>query len=134
MIDYAAAKFWIDAAQILVTALVGIYLWYDRRDRATRGAVDTLGRDACEKIETLGRDTVEKIDALGRRVDARLDGHEARITTVEACVENAPKHADLAAIYDRINAIGSKVDEMSGELRGFRRGIDLIQQHLMGDG
>jgi hypothetical protein len=130
MIDYAAAKFWIDAAQILVTALISIYLWYDRRDRATRGAV----HDACDKIEALGDDTAEKIDALGSRVDARLAGHEARITTVEACVENAPKHADLAAIYDRINAIGSKVDEMSGELRGFRRGIDLIQQHLMGDG
>lgn len=129
MIDYAAAKFWIDAAQILVTALIGIYLWYDRRDRATRGAVDVMGRDASEKIDTLGRDTGEKIEAL----DRRLDGHEARLITVEACVEHVPRHADLAAIYERINAIGGKVDEMSGELKGFRRGIDLIQQHLMGD-
>jgi hypothetical protein len=130
MTDYAAAKFWIDLAQILITALIGVYLWYDRRDRATRGAVDALGRDAGEKIEDLRRDTGEKVEALSIRVA----GNEARIATVETILEAAPKHGDLAAIYERINAIGGKVDEMSGELRGFRRGIDLIQQHLMGDG
>jgi hypothetical protein len=112
MINYAAAKFWFDVAQVIIWAALAVYLYYDRQNKATRGAVD----------------------ALGRRVDARLDGHDARIATIEASCQHAPKHADLAAIYDRINAIGSKVDEMSGELRGFRRGIDLIQQHLMGDG
>jgi hypothetical protein len=121
--DYAAAKFWFDVAQVLIWAALAVYLYYDRRDKATRGAVAAISRQS----ET-------GIADLGRLVNARLDGHEARLITVEACVEHVPKHGDLAAIYERINTIGGKVDEMSGELRGFRRGIDLIQQHLMGEG
>jgi len=39
--------------------------------------------------------------------------------------------ADLAGIYERINDVDRKVSEQSGELRGIRTNLVVIQQQLM---
>lgn len=71
------SKFFVDVAQTVVIAIIGIMNWLHNRQRVT---TDTINR-------------------LQNNIDERLDKHTERLTRVEADIRNVPNHTDLAEIY-----------------------------------
>ena len=111
--DYSAAKFWLDAAQLLGTIAIGIYLW-------------VVGRT---------RYNAEQHRAHEVAVDRRLDGNEERITRVEEIVKSLPdssaQSAALSRVHKRIDEVTRKTSRMEGELSGVKSSLGRVNDHLL---
>lgn len=64
-------------------------------------------------------------------IDTAVQGVDKRLTAIEHTTRHAPTHADLAAIYSRINLLAERQSEMVGSLSGIQRGLDRVEEHLL---
>jgi len=110
--DYDAGRFWFDVAQLILTSLIGVYVYFSNRHRVTNSRIGALEKD----------------------VDTRLDDHANRITKMEATIDKAPTHDDLSKLYERLNSISGKLESVNGQVGGITRNVDLISQHLLNGG
>lgn len=95
----------IDAIQTMVLVIIGIYGWGIRK--------------AMNNLKEL------------QQLDADVDSVDKRLTAIEHTTRHAPTHADLAAIYGRINLMAERQSEMNGTLSGIQRGLDRVEEHLL---
>lgn len=95
----------IDAIQTVGLVIIGIYGF------GIRKAVNNL----------------KKLDQL----DSEVESVDKRITAMELTSRHAPTHADLAAIYSRINLLAERQSETNGTLSGIQRGLDRVEEHLL---
>lgn len=95
----------IDAIQTIGLVIIGIYGY------GVRKAVNNL----------------KKLDQL----DSEVESVDKRITAMEHTARHAPTHADLAAIYSRINLLAERQSETNGTLSGIQRGLDRVEEHLL---
>lgn len=107
--NYSAWRFWLDIFQLLITGAIGFYVWISNNQRVTS----------------------KRIGILESEIDHRLDGHESRLSAVEATCQLAPNHNDLNQVYERINAVSDGMNNLAGEMKAMRRSVDLIHQHLL---
>ncbi len=66
-----------------------------------------------------------------QQLDADVESVDKRLTAIEHASRHAPTHADLAAIYGRINLLAERQSEMVGSLTGIQRGLDRVEEHLL---
>lgn len=82
-------KTWLQAINMLGTFALGCWLYLEKRSDKTNERVTQLA---------------EEVDELGKAV-----------TGLKAGAESAPSHADLSRVYDSINELAEKVNQLVGE-------------------
>jgi len=107
--DVLPAELWIDIFQTVLTAAVGIYVWLVTRTRVNAARISKMEED----------------------LDARLDGHDRRLTRIEGAVEHGPTRDDLSRIHTRIDEVAAAIARIEGESHAAARNLDLIHQHLL---
>ena len=107
--NYEAWRFWIDILQTVLTAAVGVYVWLVTRTRVNAARISKMEDD----------------------LDARLDGHDRRLTRIEGAVEHGPTRDDLGRIHTRIDEVAAAIARIEGESHAAARNLDLIHQHLL---
>lgn len=95
----------LDALQTIVLFVIGVYGWGIRK--------------AMNNLKEL------------QQLDADVESVDKRLTAIEHTARHAPTHADLAAIYGRINLMAERQSEMNGTLSGIQRGLDRVEEHLL---
>lgn len=76
----------------------------------------------------------KRSDKTNARIDdaeKTLKGHATKLAKLEVGSENAPTHADLGDLHERISAVAEGVSELTGEFSGVRRTLDLIHEYLL---
>lgn len=116
--DYAAWRFWLDIAQWALTGVIGFFLLMEKRQRVSTRVIDAL------KTEIRTMDSAHHL---------LLNEHEKRLSVVETECRTSPNHGDLAEMYKRINEVSDGMSDMAGEMRGMRRSLDMIHQHLLNE-
>jgi hypothetical protein len=112
-------QFWLSAAQLAGNILLGIYVWYANRQKATRAEF----MDVRHAMQTL-KDNHAK--SCGQ--------HLARTATLEERTKNAPTHLDMGQVHDRITSVKGGVDELKGMIKGVTSNVNLlVEHHLRGD-
>ena len=112
LLDYPAMKFLLDLIQMVITLLIGLYVWQSNRHRVTN----------------------ERISELESDMDERLDKYAERITTLEVRAGAAPTHDDLKRMHKRLDIMNGELQHLSGESSAARRTLDLIHEYLMNNG
>ncbi|MFH2100437.1 MAG: hypothetical protein ABIJ95_13060 [Pseudomonadota bacterium] len=107
--DWEALKMVLQVVQLATTAGVGMWVWAMKKNQVTE----------------------DKMAAVAKELDGRLDKHSQRITKVETDCGHFPNHTDMGAVYDKIGGVAAKVDDLGGEMKGLRRQMDMIHQHLL---
>jgi hypothetical protein len=107
--DYNAWKVWIDLAQLILWALLGIYTWFSNRHRVTN----------------------KRIESLETSVDERIDGQSERIIRIEERLSHLPGQADLGELHEKVNELSTSTGEVRGEIRAIHRTVSMINEHLM---
>jgi hypothetical protein len=107
--DIAWVKFGFDVMQTLLTALIGLYVWIDKRNQVS----------------------ATRINRMEESLDTRLDDVSQRLAHAEERVGRALDHDDLRPLFERLNKIADEVAHLSGSVDALRRGQDLIHQHLL---
>lgn len=96
-------------AHALLTGAVGFYVYLMKRSQVS----------------------ADRLTAMERSIGTRLDGHDKRLSKVEAACLYAPTHQDLGKIYERINEVSGQVKKLNGGMEGISASVTLIHEHLL---
>lgn len=112
-------QFWLSAAQLAGNVLLGIYVWYANRQKATRTEIKVVS---------------DSVQALKDAQSLSCGQHLARTTTLEERTKNAPTHNDLGQVHDRITSVKGGVDELKGMIKGVTSNVNLLVEHHLNGG
>lgn len=102
--DAETIKTWLQAINMLGTFALGVWLYLEKRSDKTNERVTELA----EKVGQLDKD----------------------VAALDADAKKAPNHADLAKVYDSINALAATVNQLVGENRGQSDTLRLILNQI----
>jgi len=113
MIDWNAAKFFLDFIALGFAFAAWIYAWRVKHDRAWQTKLAELSEV--------------------------ISGHEIKIVTLSERMAAMPKHGDLEQIHDRISGVKDSVSDMRSDtsmlleaVNGLKRSFDILNNHHMG--
>lgn len=130
--DYERWKLYFDIGQLVLTVLVWLYVWLSQRDRVTNRRFIVLEKELLKRMEDM-RDSMDiRMGSMREDVNTRLGSHSNRITRLETVCDKAPNHQDLGLVYSDMKAIGSKVDDLTGQMKGVQKSLSMIETHLLG--
>ena len=81
--------------------------------------------------------SVERFESAEEQLAQLKTGMEhvsKRLAAVEATLKDAPKHDDLAKIYERVNRLTEEVKGLAGEFAGAEHTLGLLHQFLLNGG
>lgn len=114
MTDESASQLWLSGVTLVWNVLLGIYVRYVNREKATRGEIKAVS---------------DSVQALKDAQAASCGLHLARTVTLETKVETAPSHNDLAAIHEKVGNVKGTVDKMDGTLTAISKQMQLLYEH-----
>ena len=68
----------------------------------------------------------DRLDVMDVDIKSELSRHTERIARLESHHLNAPTHADLAKVYDKLNRVAESSSRMEGQLGGMSDSLRLI--------
>ena len=83
------------------------------------------------------RRSVERFESAEEQLAYLQTGMEQvskRLAAVEITLKDAPKHDDLAKIYERVNRLTEEVKGLVGEFAGAKHTLGLLHQFLLNGG
>lgn len=108
MIDFAQIMPYLVAANIVSTWGVGFYAHLVSKNKATD----------------------DRVAELEAQIAAGKQAHAERISRLEVICEKAPTHADLAAVYEKLNRVVESSSRMEGQLGGVADSLRLILNRI----
>lgn len=108
MIDFVQITPYLVAANIVVTWGLGFSVHLVNKNKATD----------------------DSVTELKKQVDADKQAHAERISRLEVISEKAPTHADLAAVYEKLNRVVESSSRMEGQLGGVADSLRLILNRI----
>lgn len=133
----------LQVLQGLGLAIMGIYQWHDRQERATRAHIDALAAETDRRLDELlprVASVEERTRHLPTLADLPCRTCETRVTRVEEAQRLGVSLTDIAHLNSRTDSLTGTVADLRGtvaELRGTmeeaRRTLALIHQHLMSE-
>lgn len=119
MIDYKAADFWLRFAQVVGYVLLGVWVYFSNRQKATVSEIKSLQTTV---------ETIKQAQALS------CGQHIARTVALETSIKTVPSHTDLSAIHQKIGNVKGTVDRMDGTLTSINKQMQMLyEHHLKGD-
>ena len=115
-IDYTAAKFWMDLFQIVGIVMLGIYTWWQGKNRATQSAIDRVD-------ERLGDEKIA--------ISQQLMTHSDRLFLIEKRIESLPQDRHISELHTRINSLNREMGELGSTLEATNALLKIHQEYLM---
>lgn len=101
-------QLWLNIIVLLCLLANTFYTWITIRNKANKAAIDELS------VEVSTLKTSVKV----------LENHR----------ENAPTHTDMGGLYNRVNEVNGKLENVTGSLDGIKTQLSLITEHLIRGG
>lgn len=114
--DYEAAKFWMGILQLFGLAALAVYTHITSKSKANATTINTVRQDM--------ENSYDHVEERVSRAERRLDVFESRM-------ENAPTHADLSKVYDRLNDVAEDLSGVSGQMRALSHQLSMVNQYLL---
>lgn len=109
--EMEAARLWLQILNMLGTALIGAWMYLEKRNDKTNERIDELGL------------RFEELDKSLHAVKSDTSGH-LRHTDLEAIRKEIKD--DQARLYERVNTIDNKMNQLIGEFRGNNDTLKLL--------
>jgi len=148
--NYPAWKFWLDVMQFLSTAAIGLYVWWNNRDKITQARFARLEKEVVERVSTAVYDShvnrLAETESKLRNVPAsccghpdmlrRMEGHNDRLSQhkqlidqLAGNVQGLPKTTDLERVHSRVDQVFRLADSIKGQLGTLAGNINLLLEH-----
>jgi predicted component of type VI protein secretion system len=108
-LNWEAARLVFEAITFLVAGGASVYVYLSNRNAATNRRIGTVAREIHE----------------------RVDGHEHRLTKVEAAVGIAPTHDDIAGLKEGVARLQAESAGQTELLRRLTAQVDRINEWLI---
>lgn len=103
--DWSGARFMWSVMQTLITALIGIYVWWTGRTRATTQAI--------------------------RQVDERVTQMSNHVERLEQTLEHRPGFSDLDNLRAEMAQTNRSLAEVSAQLQGTTALLNRLHEYLL---
>lgn len=108
-------EFDVKTLAVIVNAVgnlaIGAWLYLDRKADKTNLRIDEIST---------------RVKDLDAHIADKLEAQAGRISHLEAHAEDSPTHADLGELYNKVNAVDSKVSTQGGKLDAIDTTLRLI--------
>ncbi len=123
-INYQAAQFYLNSANILLTFALGLYVYVSGRNRASQAAMDEHTR------------RINEIDSMLKEHHPRelrddLHDLENQLGKLAVSVEHLPNEEQIIRVHSRIDSLSESVNTMRGQLSQINANVHLISEYLM---
>lgn len=105
---------------IIVTALVGAYLWLSNKSKVTN-----------DKIDALEDGLTVQLEKLKTNLDRVYQEHDRRITKLEARLDRMPTYDDINSLQNGIAGFSHAVGKIEGELTSLKTSVERLTQILL---
>ena len=106
--DFAQLTPYLVAANFVLTWGIGFYVHLTSKNKAITDRLDVME-------SALGDD---------------LNDHAQRLARLESNYANAPTHADLAKVYDKLNRVAESCSRMEGQIDGMDSTLRLMLSRI----
>lgn len=72
----------------------------------------------------------DRLDAMESTLVGDLNDHAQRLARLESNYANAPTHADLAKLYDKVNRVAESCSRMEGQIDGMDSTLRLMLSRI----
>lgn len=110
--DITVIKDWLGVVNVLVTAVIGVVVWINGKDKATNSRISEFEHD----------------------VDDRLESHNNRLTRLETKIQAMPTHEDIRQLRDEVKRQTEKLDTLLGESKVRAETMKMIHEYLLEHG
>ncbi len=130
-LDAAAWQFLWNVGQSLLTAGIGVYLYFSQREAVRRTTLNNLEHAVDDRLDTIS-ERLTKIEAslIERPGWNTCHAQTQRISVLEEAFRGAIKSADIARVHSRIDQVDKELAELRGETRGINHLLQTIDSHL----
>lgn len=104
-VDWSAARLFWDVLQTTIMAVIGIYVWWTGRTRATTHAI--------------------------KRVDERVTAVDQHVKRLEQTLENRPGYGDLAKLRTEVAQTNRSLGEVSAQLQSTTALLNRLHDYLL---
>lgn len=119
-IDYQAVRFWIDMAIMLWMFMVSGFVIWDRRNKVTQDAIQTLRHEVAKELADL------KLHLDTRRLHV-----DEALSTMRTRQSDTPTRGDIAQLYAAINGVSAISVELRGTVHALQNTMQMLNQHLL---
>lgn len=132
LVNYQAAQFWLNLAQWASILIIGLYVAWSNRRRATRTDIEDLQK-GFTKVSTEIKNIKENIsEALSVKDVALKNAHRSDL--IEEQLKHVPTNKDMMAIERQIGTVGKDVEGIAQRIEGIARATDLMNEYLINKG
>ncbi len=85
-------------------------------------------------LSNKGKATNDRLDVMGVDIAGSLNSHAERLARLESHYANAPTHADLGKVHDKLNRVAEASSRMEGQLGGMDATLRLILNRIADKG
>lgn len=110
--DFAHITPYLVAANIVLTWALGFYVHLTSKNKAI----------------------TDRLDAMEAETKSNISGHSERMARLESHYANAPTHADLGKVHDKLNRVAESSSRMEGQLGGMDATLRLILNRVADKG
>lgn len=130
-LDAAHWQFIWNVAQSLLTAGIGVYLYFSQREAVRRATLDNLEHTVDDRLDTISERLTKIESSIAERPGwPTCHAQTQRISVLEEAFRGAIKSADLARVHSRIDQVDKELAELRGETRGINHLLQTIDNHL----
>jgi uncharacterized membrane protein len=101
-------QLWLNIIVLLCLLANTLYTWITIRHKANKAAIDELSAE----VNTL----------------------KTSVSVLEDHRKTAPTHTDMGNLYNRVNEVNGKLENVTGSLDGIKTQLSLITEYLISGG
>jgi len=136
--DYQFAGFILGTTSLAVNTLLFFYVRRSERSQAKDKDLADFRNDVDTRLDSQ-KERILKLETHAHKAPSADFGAlcsdlDHRVTSVEQRIEDAPSHADLARLHQRIDAVANGISRLEGEGAAQTRILNLVYESLITGG
>lgn len=109
----------MDITQLIMMAVIGIYSWFVNRTKATKNAIEQVREENSNSIHDLQK---------------AMHDLSGKIALLDKEISHLPGHDHLSELHEKVNAVNSALENVTGEMKSINRNLSLILESLLQGG
>lgn len=127
MVNFEALRLGLEVLQLIGLVVLAIYTHITGKSKANAKAIEEITKTNVEANNAIRRD----FEAGLKSLEIRVGNTERRNEVLESQQKQAPNHADLSKVYDRMNAIAESMERQNGQLNALTHQLSMVNEYLL---
>lgn len=127
MASFEAVRLSLELLQLIGLIALAIYTHITGKSKANAKAIGEITKTNIDANNAIRRD----FEAGLKILETRVNKTERTNEVLENKLSQAPNHADLSKMYDRMNLIAESMERQNGQLQALTHQLSMVNEYLL---